>query len=316
MTPWLWLALTCSNLFWAANALMNKHLLLDFTPWQVAWIRYTSAGVGLAILAPILLARGIAITARPRSTRDAITIFFLGFLPFCIGPLTNVAGLNASQASESSLLVALEPLTAAALAALFLGERLTRGLRWAWASATTGFLLLSGAGPARAATATTISHFEANALIVCAQLCEGAYSVLGKRLSGRYPPAATFAMGWFAGWTCLTLAILANPAQGLPALASVCDPAHWSLSQLGAALWLGAVGSTGGYLLWLVVLERAPVSAVAMTLFIQPIAGSLLGIVFLHESLAPLQWLGGLLIVGALVPTVAETLPSRSRRRK
>lgn len=297
MRPLFWAALIISNLFWSANPLMAKHLLLAFSPWQVAWIRYTSAGLGLLIAAPFLISRGQKLWFKPKRTPDSALLFFLGFLPFCVGPIVNLVGLNASQASESALMVAVEPLAAALLAWIFLGEKLSLSFRIAWLIATAGFLLLSGGTSAFASGGA--GHLEANLFLLCAQLCEGAYSVIGKRLSGRYPATGIFAMAWLAGWLCLTLAVAIHTPVFGSDLMQVLNLEHWTLGRVSAALWLGAIGSTGGYLLWMIVLEQASVAMVAMTLFIQPVGGAVLGILVLQETLSPLQWIGTVLILGA-----------------
>jgi drug/metabolite transporter (DMT)-like permease len=73
-----------------------------------------------------------------------------------------------------------------------------------------------------------------------------------------------------------------------------------------ALLWLGPLGSTLTYLYWLLAIERVNVSSAALTLFIQPIAGSFLGILALDEGFTMTKGIGASLIlaaVGMLTPS-------------
>ena len=68
-----------------------------------------------------------------------------------------------------------------------------------------------------------------------------------------------------------------------------------------AMLWLGPLGSTLTYLIWLIALESTDVSSAALTLFVQPIVGALLGAAVLGEELTPMKWSGGAVILASVV---------------
>lgn len=70
---------------------------------------------------------------------------------------------------------------------------------------------------------------------------------------------------------------------------------------LPLALYLGVVTSVCPLLLFAKGLKQVHVATAATLNFVEPFTATLLGIIVLHEALAPLSWLGmGLLIIGVL----------------
>jgi drug/metabolite transporter (DMT)-like permease len=65
--------------------------------------------------------------------------------------------------------------------------------------------------------------------------------------------------------------------------------------------FLSLVCTLAGYWLWFAVIRDAPISTVALTIFVQPIAGVAIAALTLHESLRPGQFWGGLVISAGLL---------------
>ena len=84
---------------------------------------------------------------------------------------------------------------------------------------------------------------------------------------------------------------------------------------LGWTVFLAVTGSFAATLLWLASLRWISASQVAACVFLQPLAGVLLGIGVLGERLSPLGLLGaGLISVGALLTALPRgRRPARSR---
>jgi drug/metabolite transporter (DMT)-like permease len=99
-------------------------------------------------------------------------------------------------------------------------------------------------------------------------------------------------MAMMCGFSILSLVVYF--AAGLPDLSKLSGPG------MLATLWLGPLGTTATYLYWMYALKEAPVATVALTLFVQPVVGSLLGTVLLGEKLTAIQALGGAIIVLAV----------------
>lgn len=288
--------ITC-NLIWSANPIMGKALLTHFSPLAVAWLRTTSAGVGYLLLRAFLKLRApqelrAGLLVWPRARRDRLLLVALGFLPFCFAPLLQMTGLNASFASENALIVAMEPLMTVLLAWLFLKERLTRGHVAAFSLAVTGFAMLSGFYPGGADQGWD-PHLVGNLIILASLLGEASYSVLASHILLRYPTLPVFGTAVAIGATFLTTILLVK--EGLPDVRGVPGPA-WA-----ALFWLGPIGTTFTYYFWLRTLSQGvSVSSMAITLFIQPIVGPLLGVLGLGEHLQMVQVLGALLILAGV----------------
>jgi len=302
------------NIVWAANPIMSKVLLATFTPAQVAWLRYSSAtGFFLLFVAALkaaelgrvpLLPRRHGRSTAPRffgmvrSRREFLLLLGVGFSAFCFAPLVGLSGLSRTGAIDNALVIALEPLVTVSLAILFLRERLSVIQGISFFLAVLGFGLLSGLLMTPASEWMREPSIVGNLILVCSLVGEGAYSIFARQLSGRLPMTEVFGSSLVLGFSVLTLLIA--PFSGLPSWDALMqlDSRSWL-----AMLWLGPLGSTLTYLYWLVALESTAVSSAALTLFVQPIVGSLLGALALGEAMTPMKWLGGgviLIAVGLL----------------
>ena len=96
----------------------------------------------------------------------------------------------------------------------------------------------------------------------------------------------------------------ASPSAGpRGAVVSPRAPA-WTATAVVGTLYLGVVITALGYAVWNWCLERVGAARVAAFVNVQPLAGALLGVWWLHEPLTPFLVGGGLLIVAGLHLTV------------
>jgi drug/metabolite transporter (DMT)-like permease len=267
---------------------MGKLLLEDFSPVQGAWIRYLSAWLVLLV--------GVAITRAPvrpiaPTRRDWARLLLAGALPFCFSPILQMTGLQASRATDNALIVAMEPTFTVLLAAFFLGERIQRYHLIAFAGAFMGFSLLAGIAAGSLAE-TRGSHLFGNLLLLASLTGEAAYTVLGRKLTQKFPATVVFTVALSAGILALTFFALAT--EGFP------DFGKLTLRSAAGVFWLGPLGTGLAYLLWMKVLVRVPAATIAISLFLQPVMGGIWGHLFLGESLTFVQISGGALILLAV----------------
>jgi len=313
MTPGTLIGLILCNVIWSLHPVMGKLVLEDFAPIEGAWIRYTSAFLTFVIL--LILWPAIARFSRgrldadrsrsfiPRGTRrDLLWVAAAGLLVFCFSPLLQMSGLEKSRATDNAIIIAIEPLVTVVLARLLLGERL-KAYHWvAFGLATSGFALLTGL------TWTQLggvwdAHLFGNFIMLISLLGEASYTVLGRKLAGRVKPAAIFTGAIVVGPLMLTVAAIV--LGQLPDLSN-----FTSRSALGI-LWLGPLGTTMTYFYWMHALARVPVTSLAITLFVQPLLGSIWGGVFMDDRLSMLQWTGAILILlGVFSQVRAELRPA------
>ena len=91
------------------------------------------------------------------------------------------------------------------------------------------------------------------------------------------------------------LLIVVPPLYGLPPVH------HVSLKAWLALAASGILSTASSTLLWNWGMTKVPASQAAVLLNMEPLIGSLLGIFVLHETLGPVAWLGGAMILLAAI---------------
>lgn len=266
---------------WAASYSVFKLVSPWLDPGAVATLRFGVAGAVLLACWPWLPG------AAPRG-RDLVRAIFIGVMVFVCGPRLQVAGVQMGRAGDASVLLAFEPLIVSLGAAIFLREHIGARRLIGFAFGLAGMLLLAEVWRPD----FRLPALAANALIVLSFFCDAVYSVAGKPLLAR------------AGLLkILAVELLAGTAVNLLA-----DGPHTirSAAQLPLSAWLllaflSLVCTLAGYWLWFAVIRDAPISTVALTIFVQPIAGVAIAALVLHESLRPGQFWGGFVISAGLL---------------
>jgi drug/metabolite transporter (DMT)-like permease len=288
------------NAIWATNPVMGKILLEQYPPLQASWIRYGSAFFGIWLAAALLRFLKPKFWQNPRAIPLSLWkwLVAIGLITFLGSPIAQMTGLHGSTSTANSLIVALEPLFAVILAWLLLSEKLKWNQFLAFGIALLGFLLLSHFKPNDIKTIFVFSG--ANFLLLLAMPMEAAYTVISRRLKDSVAPIPLFAFSLSIGFVVFT-AVLLLTKDGLPT--------DWPQSGKVwlALLWMGPLGTSLTYVAWSFALLSAPVAAVALTLFIQPILGAIFGMVFLGDRLDLWQSVGAALILFALtLQTLSE----------
>lgn len=269
-------------------------------PAHASLVRHSSA------LAVFLVYAAWVILRRPRSgsplklpgrVSSWIWLALLGLTAFALSPALQMLGLSASQASENSLLVALEPLMTVAVAWVLLREPVRRYHLVSFAVALAGFGLLSGFHLSWGRGSA--GGLGGNLILACAVLADAGYSSFARKLMPAMEPRQIFGGALLIGVVALFAATALS--AGLP------DLSRLSTQGVLALLMLGPVGTAATYLYWLHALGRVSIPSMVITLFVQPLIGPLFGLFFLGESLAAPQILGGALMIGAMaIPLITE----------
>ncbi len=299
--------LVLCNGLWATNPLMGKFVLEAYTPLQAGFLRYFSAfvaavtyGIWVAWRNPDSVAPSLNQGLKKESLRWLVPV---GLITFFLSPFFAYNGLALSTSSANALVVAMEPIFAALMAWFFLGEKLGKSWFLSIALAVVGFLLLSRLDPRDIVGSMAIFNIG-NIFFLCQMPAEAFYSIASRKLVGRLSPVAIF--GFAIPWGVLALSCASLLAGGFPDLSLMTPKAF-----LGT-IWTGVLSTTFGYIYWSRALVDAPVAPVALTLFVQPILGSLLGVFVLKEEMTPLQIAGAGVIISALV--IQTTLEIRKKK--
>jgi drug/metabolite transporter (DMT)-like permease len=265
------------NCLWGTTYSMFKALAPSLNPGGVATLRFGLAAAALALCWPLLPGRA------PRGW-DLARTMAMGIVVFVWAPRLQVAGVQMGQASDASVLMAMEPLITSVGAAIFLREMMA-ARRW--------FGLLLGLLGTLVMAEIWRPGFHwpdllANALIVLSFFCESAYSLMGKPMLER---AGIFKVLAIALISATAVNLLADRGATL-----TLPPKAWLVLA-----YLALICTLAGYSLWFAVIKEAEVNVVALTVFVQPLAGVAVARFWLRETLHWGQLWGSLLIVAGLI---------------
>ncbi len=268
---------------------------------HTSWLRYGSALLTVVFLLSLMrwkLPREVSpLSVLPKNWPWLAGI---GAVTFCFSSYSQYKGLSLSTSTENALIVAMEPLFAVVLAWIFLGEKLGLKQVGVFLVAITGFLLLSKVNPSDLGASFAVFNIG-NLFLLLSMPSEAFYTIGSRKLAGRVTPLSVFGFSLPIGFLIFSSYLLIS-GQGLP------DPTRLSTGSILALLWLGPLGTTITYSFWTLALVEAPVAAVALTLFVQPILGATTGMLFLGERLNLWQATGAGLILAALLLQTTMTL--------
>ena len=282
MTPSIWLWLIAAQILWGGSYVAMKFAGAELPIGAVVTLRYALASVGFLTL--------FAFRGFPRvDRRDGLLIAVLGAVNFTVSPSLQLWALEYTQASDVAILVALEPVITVLLAAAVLRERVS--LR-TWAAGGLGFLgALALSGIALTAAGPAPERLIGNGLFLASILCEASVTIAGGRLARRYDPLVAMGLLKIAGFLAAGVAY-AHIWTGV-------DLSTVSAQAWGSVLYLAWLASLFSYTVWYAAIRVAPVSRVALTLFLQPIAGAALAYFLAGERFGTNTLIGGVLILAA-----------------
>ncbi len=280
MKPAHLIILIALNFFWAATLSTYKVIAPYLEPGGIVTLRFGLAAASLVMLWPWLPGNA------PRG-RDLVKTCVMGLVVFVLGHRLQVTGNKLSTASNSSILMAVEPLLTSVAAAIFLREHIGPRRLIGFASGMCGVALLNGVWRPDFKWVS----LGASLIFISSFVCDAAYSILGKRIISRAGPMKVLAVSLVAG-TAVNLAIDGPKTI----LAARVMPAEAWLLLLGLAL----ICTSFGYGFWLVVIREGEVNVAALTIFAQPVFGVALAALWLGERLHWGQLWGSLTIVAGL----------------
>jgi drug/metabolite transporter (DMT)-like permease len=253
------------------------------------------------IFASIAFAPAVWMSMRRPETRvarqDYATLSIAALIGIPVQFLIQFYGLARTTVSHASLMIGVLPVLLAAGSALFLHERVTRA-RWvALVASTLGAALIAfGASSGEAGAQASL----AGDLLVALSLVTAVIWILMTQelmKSGRYTPVSASAYIIVLG--TIMLAIWIGGTEGLP-------PVHLSARTWMSVIIQGIAATTMPTWLWNWGLARVPASQAGVFLNLEPVVGSILGVVILGDLLGPYALVGGLLVIVSAVYVAAK----------
>jgi drug/metabolite transporter (DMT)-like permease len=270
--------LAAASIGWGCSTTLSAFALRQIGPTDLLAVELISGGVVIWTVALTSVRRDFA-------TPDWRMFALLGLCEPGLTYLLANEGLRHDSAATAALLFAMEAVVVVPLAALFLGERVSRGVLVAIGVGLAGVLVT--AGGAQAGRDTLVGH----ALILGSVLAAASYALLARRYSHRAPALVVTTYQLVAASAiAVPFAILSHVARrvGLPQA----DTSHWV-----AAVAAGLAGVALPFLLYnkAIVVVRATIAAGVLNLV--PLVGFATAVIFLGDRPTLLEIVGGCLIL-------------------
>jgi len=237
-------------------------------------------GIGVLLLAPLASLGG----GRWPERRDWPGVAGLGLLFFALFPLLFNASLIYTTAARGALALSTLPLLTMAVGAALGVEALTwrKTIGVLIAMLGVAFALVSGFGSAPPGA------WRGDLLMVAAALCMALNSVWSKPYIRRSGPIPFTIVAMGVGAACL---IALGCARGSFAAVAAFGAPQWI-----ASVYLGALGGALTFFLWAFALKHTTPTRVAISITVNPIVASLVGVRLLHEPVG-LSLIAGIVAV-------------------
>jgi drug/metabolite transporter (DMT)-like permease len=283
-------ACAVASSLWGCGFFFGKVALQEMSFAHMVLYRFLFA---IVVLLPLL------VTHRPGlNRREWGLLVVAAFLGVPLQFLIQFYALSITTVSHASLMVGTMPVILAVGAAVFAHERMDRvgWLALAGSTCGAGLIALGGAHSKGGATLT------GDLLVVVSLLIALFWILINKELMGRHSHVVVTAYGLLIGTAMLMVWVPVR--YGMPPVSGVSVKAWLALAGSGV---LCTATTT---LLWNWGMTQVPASQAGVLLNMEPLIGSLLGVLVLGERLGPSAWFGGGLILASAV-----TLTTRSTTR-
>jgi len=294
------LLLVVACLMFAGQGTAIKYLGRHLGPLQITFLPFTLATL---ILLPLAV-RARRASRVPLGWTDWRRFIIAGVAGQVVTQLGFVAGVTRSLASNGAVLSLLLPVISTLLAALMLGEKLTRLRVAALAIGLAGAMMLS-AGNLRESSFLNVNYLVGNVLIIAAMTGSAFYNVYAKSLFEKFQQIEV-----------LVFSYVAAAATGLLATA-IADPVHWGVFQSFTwQTWVAfayqtLIAYSAAMLLFFAALKRLDVATASLSLYLLPVFGVILAAVLLGERLSVAAAAGAAVVLAATLLVVRYDVKSR-----
>lgn len=275
------------NIIWGASYSVGKFLLGQMGPFTLMFLRFI---IAVAVMLPFAWPKKDEWPALRAAFPRLVAV---GGIGITLVYIFQYVGMNYTTSSVAAILSITEPVALMISARILFKEHMGKFGILGTIIALVGVVLLS-VGDLRQFSLTR-SDFWGNIFLVLSMLGSCGYTLLNKPLAGKLPAFQITA------WSQLFATILVVPftawevsVQGWPVI---------NLPGWAGLLFVGVGCMALGYVAWNYCLARMPAGVMAAAMFLHPVVGVILGYLWLGEVLAPMAWVGGLLVLSGVALT-------------
>jgi len=273
---------------WGGMYVVSKVVLKVIPPFTLVTVRLILGGLTLWL---IRLVRGGMKIER----KQFLQIFGVGLIGYGISLGFQFVGTSLSTASNGSLVTSATPAFILLFAWIILRERITPLRLAALLISTLGVVAVIDPRSAQLKPGL----FWGNLSLLAAALTWALYSVLIRIVTRKMDVLSVTLIAFLGG---LPIVI---PAGTWELTYTHIGPV--GLGILGGVLFLGIISTALAMVLWNTAFAVLDAGVASLTFFAQPVVGTLLGWIFLKETITPLFLLGGVLIAIGLIMASRET---------
>ncbi len=303
--PVAYLCLALSMSLVGSYVALSKPLAATFPVFLLAWMRFGIGGA--AMLHWLKKPAG----EPPLDRRTMALLFLQSLLGNFLFTVCMIYGVSMTSATSAGVIMASIPAAVAVMSWLFLREQVAPRTWFSVVLAVVGILLFAlsktehhaPASASQAASGMADSAWLGYLLLLAASICEAAYSVIGKKLTGTLGPKRITSLINLWGFVLATPLGL-HAAWGFD-FAAV-EAGTWLLLlfyALAACVWT--------VWLWMTGLKAVPAAQGGIFTVLLPVSAALVGVLALGERFTGMQVLAFCI---ALASVVLATLPSRAAR--
>jgi drug/metabolite transporter (DMT)-like permease len=279
LTP---LAAFCVALSWSGSWITGKLAVSSAPPLEISTVRFVIAALVLA---------AIAIATRTNLGRGSLwPVALAGVFGYFAYNAFVFVGLTMAPASDGALIVPTLIPVLTAVAASFVGERLTATKLAGFALASFGAALVIAAG--QTGDELSSRRLIGDLLMLLGAGCWAIYTVLGTIALRTRSPLAVVTIAAPIG------AVLLFPLGFFEK--GYADVAAWSTAVWLNVLYLALAGSVASFILFYWVVRRVGAGVAAMTSYFVPVLTLALAVVLLGDRPEALQLMGGLVILAGV----------------
>jgi drug/metabolite transporter (DMT)-like permease len=281
------LYITLSIIFWASSFVGIRAAISDFTPIEIAVLRFIVSSIALIV---------ITISLKPIFPKKAhlFRFFQLGFVLF-INHISLNYGIRTITAGETTLIVSTSQIFQVLFAYLFLKENISRqflvGL----------FLCFLGVSIIAFQKSIGMSSNKGVFLVLIAAVTNAAFFVIQKPLLINYTPLEVVS---YSTWIT-TILLLPLGGSIVESLSTA------NLNSILSVIYIG-IASVIAHILWSKVLSKIDASKSAIFLYTIPVMTIIIGFLWLRELPSLISCLGGAIILGGVI--ISNSKPSNSER--
>jgi drug/metabolite transporter (DMT)-like permease len=267
---------------WSGSWITGKLAVTSAPPLEISTVRFVIAALMLA---------AIAIATRTNLGRGNLwPVIFAGVFGYFGYNAFVFVGLTMAPASDGALIVPTVIPVLTAVAALFVGERLTATKLGGFALASAGVALVIAAGQ----TPDEISsrRLVGDVLMLLGACCWAIYTVLGTiALRTRSPLAIVTIAAPIGAALLIPLGFLEK---------GYADVGTWTTAVWLNVLYLAVFGSVASFIVFYWVVRRVGAGIASMTSYFVPVLTLVMAVVFLGDRPQPLQLVGGVVILAGV----------------